>query len=207
MIKGTYRLTPDIYPLHDVRVVDGDTLEARIALPFGQSVQKRIRLKGWWADEIEGPYGLYGRSAQVALVNWIAGKALWLHAPSCRMDKYGRVIGHLMHDQKIINPKDVLGCLQLSEKLHNAHRAHAKGMAGVRTAGSQSSEPINDPRAKCFKRNSLSGHSICCECVECWPKPPYRPVGPLTLCETCPKRLPSLHAANPDAPASSTSPV
>jgi len=157
-IVNSFRKTPDIYPLHEIRVVDGDTLEARIALPFGQSVVKRIRLKGWWADETDGIYGLQGKVAALTLQNWLSGKAVWLHAPSCRLDKYGRVVGHLLHGSQLVNPKEVLGIYQLTEKEHNSRRAQSlaarkqgtAGLAhlgGVPIADTESKRPINDPRA------------------------------------------------------------
>jgi len=117
-----WKKTADIYPLHDIRVIDGDTIEARIALPFEQSVRKRIRLKGWWADECTGPYAAQGMAAKLALDQFLAFRVVWLLAPSCRMDKYGRVIGHIMVQHQIVNPVDVLGKLQLTEKVHKEHR-------------------------------------------------------------------------------------
>lgn len=152
------RKTPDIYPLHGIRVVDGDTIEAEILLPFGCVIVKRIRLKGWWADEPVGMYSGPGLLAKQLLTTWLTGKVIWLHAPSCRYDKYGRVVGHLMHGERIVDPKVVLGHLQLSEKEHNARRAqskaaaagsprHEKALAAGNPSGAQSNGPINDPRA------------------------------------------------------------
>jgi hypothetical protein len=122
MIVKTLRKLPDIFPLHDIRVIDGDTVEARIALPFGQSVMKRIRLKGWWADEPVGLYAPEGIRAMLRLKAFLEGKVIWLHAGSCREDKYGRVIGCLMHGERIITAKEVLGELQLTESVHKARR-------------------------------------------------------------------------------------
>jgi hypothetical protein len=122
MIKATYRKTPDIYPLRHIRVVDGDTLEAEILLPFDTVITKRVRLKGWWADECDGLYRTQGLMARYLLEVWCTDKALWLHSPSCRLDRYGRVIGHLMHGEQIINPKDVLGSYALTEKEHKLRR-------------------------------------------------------------------------------------
>lgn len=126
VIVKTWRKTPDIYPLQQIRVVDGDTLEAQIILPFDCTVVKRIRLKGWWADELTGPYSTQGMAAKLVLEQFVKTYVLWLHAPSCRLDKYGRVIGHLLVDNQIVNPTKVLGPYQLSERVHNAHKAQAK---------------------------------------------------------------------------------
>lgn len=122
MIKAILRKTPDIHPLENIRVIDGDTIEAQILLPFEQRVQKRIRLKGWWADEIGGLYNGTAVVARFRLECFIQGKALWLHAPSCRLDRYGRVVGSLMHGERIVTAQEVLGDLQLTEKDHKAHR-------------------------------------------------------------------------------------
>lgn len=129
-IIKTLRKLPDVYPITEVRVIDGDTIQARILLPFDQSVTKRIRLKGWWADEPVGLYAAAGSDAKLLLEKFCWGKALWLHAPSCRTDKYGRLVGHLMVGMEIVDPRAVLGALQLSERVHNEHRAASKS-AGV----------------------------------------------------------------------------
>jgi hypothetical protein len=159
MITKTLRKTPDIYPLHSIRVIDGDTIEAMICLPFDTKISKRIRLKGWWADETEGIYRSNGMLAQHLLEVFCAGKALWLHAPSCRLDKYGRVIGHLMHGERIIAPREVLGSCQLTEGEHKLRRDQtaaarklgkvaSEALNRVDTADTQSKCPIDDSRAK-----------------------------------------------------------
>lgn len=150
-IVNQWRKTPDIYPIEEVRAVDGDTLEARILLPFDCSVMKRIRLKGWWADELEGLYRQQGHRAWHLLHLWCSGKALWLHAPSCRMDKYGRVVAHLIHEGRIINPKDVIGLCQLSEKDHNAHKAASKSAGFKASGGARGGDGryVADTQSKC----------------------------------------------------------
>jgi hypothetical protein len=120
MIKSVLRKSPDIYPLTDIRVIDGDTIEARVLLPFETSIIKRVRLKGWWADELNGRWAIDGNRANQRLEGWLEGKAVWLHSPSCRLDRYGRIVGHLMHGEQIITGDVVLKELQLSESVHKA---------------------------------------------------------------------------------------
>ncbi len=131
MITKTLRRTPDIHPIKHVRVVDGDTLEASIVLPFDTLITKRIRLKGWWADELEGQYAARGREAKRRLEIWTHEKVLWLHAPSCRLDKYGRVVGHLCHDMRIISAREVLGDLQLTEAVHKERSDRLRALRGI----------------------------------------------------------------------------
>jgi endonuclease YncB( thermonuclease family) len=125
MIIKTLRKTPDIHPLDHIRVIDGDTIEATIRLPFDTAIVKRVRLRGWWAPEPVGPWRIDGLQAAERLRAFCEGKALWLHAPSCRLDRYGRVLGHLMHGERIINPKDILLELQLTETEHKRRRDEA----------------------------------------------------------------------------------
>ena len=163
MTVTKYRKTPDVYPLQDVRVIDGDTIEARIALPFDQFLTKRIRLKGWWADETTGPWGLAGQAAKLALEKYVQGRALWLLAQTCRLDKYGRVIGSLLHHDQIVDPRAILGPYQLTEAEHKARRDAA---ARVRTMGAQ---PAQD---RCPTCQRYIGQSTVC--LSCLPSDPAR---------------------------------
>lgn len=116
------RKTPDIFPLKHIRVIDGDTLEADICLPFDTVVRKRVRLRGWWADELVGPFQSRGILAMAKLDAFCSRHVLWLHAPSCRLDKYGRALGHLMVGTEIVDPLSVLGDCQLTEKEHKLRK-------------------------------------------------------------------------------------
>jgi endonuclease YncB( thermonuclease family) len=151
MIKSILRKSPDIHPLTDIRVIDGDTIEAQIILPFEQRVLKRIRLKGWWADEIDGPYAAEALAAKNRLESFVKDRALWLHAPSCRLDKYGRVVGHLMHVERIICAPEVLGELQLTEMVHKA-RSDQKRAEKARRRHS------NEPMEMTGTNDEFGGH-------------------------------------------------
>lgn len=121
MIQKTIVEQQELFPIHDVRVIDGDTIEARIILPLDTSKKQRIRLKGWWADELEGAWNDQGIRSKIALENFCSGKALWIHARGHRLDKYGRLVAHLVYENKPVNPRDVLGALQLTMEEHKAH--------------------------------------------------------------------------------------
>lgn len=121
MIKKELTKVQELYALHEVRVVDGDTIEAKILLPFKQSVQRRIRLKGWWADELTGVHSHAGILAKMRLEIFLKEKVIWLFSPGHREDKYGRIVACLVWERRIITALEVLGELQLTETVHKAH--------------------------------------------------------------------------------------
>jgi hypothetical protein len=159
MIKNSFRKTPDLFPLLNVRIIDGDTLEASILLAFGQTVSKRIRLKGWWAAELHTIFHADAEKAALRLRDFCEGKALWLFSQSCRLDRYGRVIGSLVFEERIVSPREVIGDLQLTEAEHkrrsDSHRlareggtAHQQIPGGMTTADLQSKRALGHPAAK-----------------------------------------------------------
>ena len=150
MIKSSFRLSNELYPLDDIRVIDGDTIEATIVLAFGTRVQKRIRLKGWWADEPVGIFASAGLAAKALLEKWCHQRILWLHSPSCRLDRYGRVVGSLIWQGQIVPGKAVLGSFQLTEAEHKARRdqnaaaAHRPPTTGYDSAATGGKPPYRD---------------------------------------------------------------
>lgn len=140
MISNKFRARPDVYALLNVRVIDGDTIEATIPLPFDTQVRKRIRLKDWWAHELSGPHASQGAEAKQRLERFIEEKAIWLFSASCRLDKYGRVIGTLMHQERIITAREVLGDLQLTREAHKA-ASDAQKAIGRPRQGERSDSP------------------------------------------------------------------
>lgn len=125
-ITKILRKTPDIHPLKHIRVVDGDTIEADIILPFDTVVRKRIRIRGWWADELDGPYRSDALEAARRLEEFCKISVIWLHAPSCRLDRYGRALGHLMVGERVVEARDILRELQLTEMEHKRRKDMAK---------------------------------------------------------------------------------
>lgn len=177
MVKITtqWRKSADIYPIRDIRVIDGDALEATIQLAFGAQVTKRIRLKGWWADELSGPWAASGKAAKDLLGTWVKDKALWILTPSQRMDRYGRVLACLLHHEKIVSPIDVLGSYQLTESEHKYRRdvlTNSQAVPGgspkhggsIRTAGTQSKSPISHPRAILDLKSNWQAQGWPCSC-------------------------------------------
>lgn len=110
------------FAILDVRIIDGDAIQATILLPFDQRLRARIRLKGWWADETTGPFCEAGLKAKARLEAWCQDKALWICTPGERRDRYGRIVAHLVHGSQLVNPRDVLAELQLTEKVHQERR-------------------------------------------------------------------------------------
>ena len=120
MKTDNLRTSPDVYPLSGIRIIDGDTIEANIVLPFGQESRKRIRLRDWWAPELEGRFRSAGLDAKYALEIWLQDKDVWLLCPQQRTDKYGRVVGALWHLGAIVNPQMVIGHHQMTSEAHKA---------------------------------------------------------------------------------------
>lgn len=131
MITRVLSRLEGVYAISEVRVIDGDTIEAVIHLPFLVKLQKRIRLKGWWADELKGLYSESGLAAKQRLEAWCADKALWIASPSGRCDKYGRVVAHLVHGHKLVNPAEVLGSLSLTAAQHTARSDQKRHLAAL----------------------------------------------------------------------------
>jgi hypothetical protein len=119
MITNQPETKSKFFELEEVRVIDGDTIQARIPLAFGQSLTARIRLKGWWAAELHGPSAAEGEAAKVASENWFRGREVFLFCPTHRIDLHGRVVGHLWWNGSIIPGERVLGALQLTEARHS----------------------------------------------------------------------------------------
>jgi hypothetical protein len=140
-----------VYPIRDVRVIDGDALDAVIVLPFEALIQKRIRLKGWWADELDGPYSESGRRAKARLEAFVKDRPLWIACGSIRCDKYGRVLADLIDGPRLVVPKDVLGDCQLTERVHKQRRDELAKIARAtraqiqRAAGTLDEPPGGSP--------------------------------------------------------------
>lgn len=111
-----------VFAIRDVRVIDGDALEATICLPFDALIRKRIRLRGWWADEVDGQYAEAGKLAKQRLEGFVKSGPLWIHAADERLDRYGRLLATLRDAQRIIPALEILKELQLSESEHKRRR-------------------------------------------------------------------------------------
>ena len=145
--------TPGVFPIRDIRVIDGDAIEATIVLPFEALIRKRIRLRGWWADETEGDYAIDGLAATAKLKAFVKERPLWIHAHDERLDRYGRLLATLWESGKPVDARDVLGSLQLSERVHKERRDRL----------TKQQEAHRAARQKCGYSSSQTGG-----------KPPYR---------------------------------
>lgn len=162
-----------VYAIRDVRVIDGDALDVVIVLPFDALINKRVRLKGWWADELEGPWAEAGHRAKARLEEFCKGKPLWIAAGSERCDKYGRVLADLVDGTKFVDPRAVLGDCQLTEREHKYRRDIVAKQAAA--ARKKCQGPLlrydcgpGDPCPDCGSQGERNSG-----CPTCCPKPPY----------------------------------
>jgi endonuclease YncB( thermonuclease family) len=83
-------LMPGPFRAHVVRVIDGDTFEARVQVWLGQDVTTRVRLRGFDAPETKSRCAAEraaGEDARRALADALAAGPVWLTDVS--RDKYG----------------------------------------------------------------------------------------------------------------------
>lgn len=118
MISNEPETRPKFFAIEEVRAIDGDTIEARIILAFGQSLTARIRLQDWYAPELDGPGAAAGERAKVALSSWLEGRKLFLFCPRAGKDLHGRVVAHLWWNGRIVPGQEVLGGFQLTKERH-----------------------------------------------------------------------------------------
>lgn len=135
------------YVISDVRAIDGDAIEATIQLPFGALVRKRIRLKGWWAPELEGATRAEGLFCKEALQKFCGTNWLFIHCPSQRTDKFGRILAVLWTKDGPVEPEKVLGIWQLTEAQHKAQldasRVKTQSIGGMMQEDAQSTSKGN----------------------------------------------------------------
>jgi micrococcal nuclease len=88
------------YAAHILRVVDGDTAEARVDLGFRVSVHVTLRLYGINTPEVKGTTKEAGLKSKARLKELIEGKEV--HLESKALDKYGRTVAVIrLGDQNI----------------------------------------------------------------------------------------------------------
>lgn len=93
-------LTPYVYLVRPVRVIDGDTLELEIDAGFGWKHKEIVRLYGVNTPEIFGQKAQpEGQEAKAFVVDWLAEQPqahFTLHSVKYNArDKYGRCLGEL----------------------------------------------------------------------------------------------------------------
>ena len=98
------------YQANLVKIVDGDTLDARIDLGFNVHVNKRIRLHGidtWESrtrDKAEKVKGLLAKQFTKDMLEGAKELTLKSHGKG----KYGRVLGEVYCDDKCLNEELII---------------------------------------------------------------------------------------------------
>ncbi len=78
------------------RVIDGDTVEVDIDLGFGVRVRRFVRLASIETAELRGANRIAGAAARAGLRDLVDRSSWWV-LRSCGTDRWGRVVGDLVH--------------------------------------------------------------------------------------------------------------
>lgn len=115
----------EFHPITDARAIDGDAIECLIGLPYLIFVQRRIRLVGFYAPEINGRQPAAAGACKILLQAYLDGHSCWIRSVGGRQDKYGRVIGQLWTVDGPVDGRAVLGTRQMTPAEHKADLAWA----------------------------------------------------------------------------------
>lgn len=126
MLIQTFVTRPSHLPLHAIRAIDGDTIEAQIELPLGVYARRRIRLKGFFAPEHHGASPDLAKAAQRALQAACDSHACHIQTHGSREDRYGRIAAVLWIDGKPVDGDQILGPLNLTPAAHQAEVKRAR---------------------------------------------------------------------------------
>lgn len=111
-------LSPSIYKVEGIRVIDGDTVEARFYIWSDIMLCKVVRLEGIDAPEVYGPAKLSGLAAKEYLESRLAkANEIYLRTDK-NNDKYGRLLA-------VILVRDVVGLVNLNEEMLAKGHAHS----------------------------------------------------------------------------------
>lgn len=84
------------YKAENIRVVDGDTIDADIDLGFGVWARaQRFRIKGIDAPEIKGASRAEGLRVKDTLERLLKGRTIILKSEKAETDKYGRYVADI----------------------------------------------------------------------------------------------------------------
>jgi micrococcal nuclease len=81
-----------------LRVVDGDTVHARVDLGFDLRIDMKLRLYGINAPELSTPDGPKAKQHLIELLNFPSGEPLSVSTIKDRQEKYGRYLAVLTRD-------------------------------------------------------------------------------------------------------------
>lgn len=95
------------YKVAEIRVIDGDTIEADIDLGFGVWARKqRFRLNGINAPEVTGSEKAEGLKSKTALERLLKGRPCIIQSKKAETDKYGRYLVDVYYSENLLNPTD-----------------------------------------------------------------------------------------------------
>lgn len=126
MKTNQLKLYPEAYAFERAVAVDGDTIRCRIELGFGIHSEQRVRLKGFYAPEMDGGVPEQGLAARERLQAFLDANTLYLRAWGMKVDRYGRTVAELWWIDRAVTAAEVLGALQLSVEAHRADLLEAK---------------------------------------------------------------------------------
>lgn len=126
MLKHLLNTRPEFIEITNSRAVDGDTLQAHLILPLGIWVQRRIRLKGFFAPEHKGASPDLAHAAAELLQSFCDAHVCLLRVTGMREDRFGRLAAELWTNAGAVDPVAVLGPLNLTPEAHRAEVIRAR---------------------------------------------------------------------------------
>jgi hypothetical protein len=129
LIIDKIKTWPDHLELLNPQAIDGDTIIAQVMLPLGATIQRRIRLKGFFAPEKRGSNPAAAEAAKLRLQAALDGHTCHIATHGSRDDRYGRLTATLLIDGRAVHPGAVLGELQLSLQAHQNDLVFARTVA------------------------------------------------------------------------------
>jgi endonuclease YncB( thermonuclease family) len=118
MRTATLDVRPQFLEITDLRAIDGDCLDARILLPLGVSVRRRVRIKGFYAPELRGSMPEQAEHARQRLDLAVSCSKCHVQVSGLKEDRYGRLLAVVFINGKPAIAEDVLGPCQLTEEQH-----------------------------------------------------------------------------------------
>lgn len=124
----------DHFQASTCHAVDGDTIIAEINLGFHTTHSARIRLKGFYAPELDGRTPEQGIAARKTLQDALNGHQVTFPKRGARQDNYGRWLLELWIDGQPAIPEGTIWPYQMDERAHaedlkaaKANRARKRG--------------------------------------------------------------------------------
>lgn len=127
---------PEAFDLIKWRAIDGDTVDALISLPLKTATNRRLRLRGFFAPEMNGQTPDMAIAARDLLAAFLDSKRVWLRGWGMKEDKYGRLVVQIMDDEREVTGAEVLGALQMTEE------AHRRDVLFARNCGAKNADAL-----------------------------------------------------------------